>query len=373
MKLKMWLIHLTYLMIVLSCNKSNSKQKIVESTDKFKQYSTLFSVSEDRKTITISYPEHPSLHIVFDSIAPKNFQRNDTIFIVSQPKKIVCSSTTFLGFLKVINETNSIVGFQNKNLVYDSVLYLKLEHNLIQDVSTPEGVNTELLLAMQPDIVFLSYSPGFEKTNMIERMKNNGIIIIQIPDWLEQHPLGRMEWVRFFSLFFNKFEEATRYTDSVISVYNDVKMHNLTKSYAPKVMVGLSFNDQWYVPSGNGYFGTLLKDAGFSYPFQNITTTMSKPYSKEEVLEQCHDAEFWLNVTTANTLKAVEQIERLAPQFKAFQQKNVFNYTRKLLPRGANDFWEMGVVEPHIVLQDVVWIISKKKSNYQPKYYQQLQ
>jgi len=360
-------------MLVLSCNSSNSKQKLVENTNISQQYGTLFSISGDRKTITISYPEHTSLHIVFDSIAPKNIYRNDSIFIVSRPKKIVCSSTTFLGFLKKIKETNSLVGFQNKNLVYDSVVFSKLQQNLIEDVSTPEGINTELLLAMQPDIVFVTYSPGFEKTNTVERLKQNGIIIIQIPDWLEQHPLGRMEWVRFFSLFFNKYDEATRYSDSVISVYNDIKMHNLTKSYVPKVMVGLSFNDQWYVPSSNGYFGTLLKDAGFSYPFQKFTTTLSIPYSKEEVLEQCHDAEFWLNVTTANSLKDVEQIERLAPQFKAFQQKNVFNYTRKLLSRGANDFWEMGVVEPHIILQDLVWIISNKKSNYQPKYYQQLQ
>jgi iron complex transport system substrate-binding protein len=265
------------------------------------------------------------------------------------------------------------VGFQNKNLVYDSVLFEKLQQNLIVDVTTPEGVNTELLMALQPDIVFMSYSPGFDKTNTIELLKKNGIVVIQIPDWLEQHPLGRMEWVRFFSLFFNKYDEANRYSDSAIAQYNSVKMKSLANSYVPKVMVGLSFNDQWYVPSGNGYFGTLLKDAGCNYPFQKITSTLSVPYSKEEVLEQCYDADFWLNVTTANSLNDVERIERLAPKFKAFQQKNVFNYTKKLLPRGANDFWEMGVVEPHIILKDLVWIIANKNNDYQPKYYQQLQ
>lgn len=182
-----------------------------------------------------------------------------------------------------------------------------------------------------------------------------------------------MEWVRFFSVFYGKYDVATQYVDSVISSYNDTKMKSLLKSYAPKVMMGLSFNDQWFVPSGSGYFGTLLQDAGFKYPFQTTSSTQSIPFSKEEILLQCHDADIWLNVTTANSLTEVETIERLAPKFKAFQQKKVYNYTNKLLPRGANDFWETGVVEPHIVLKDLIWTINNDMKDYKPKYYKKLQ
>jgi len=333
----------------------------------------MFTISENRKVVTISYPEHKTLHIVFGAFGSKNFEQNDTIFITSLPKKVVCTSTTFLGFLKVINETSSIVGFQNKKLVFDSVIYDKLLQNQIVDVSTPEGINNELLISMQPDIVFMTYSPGNDKTATIQRLKNNGIIVIQIPDWLEQHPLGRMEWIQFFSLFYDKYDVAKQYSDSVISSYNDVKLKSMTKSFTPKVMIGLSFNDQWFVPSGNGYFGTLLQDAGFIYPFQNKKSTQSISLSKEDVLSQCYDADIWLNVTTATSLKEVELIERLAPQFKSFQQKNVFNYTKKLLPRGANDFWEMGVVEPHLVLKDLEWIASGQYMNQQTTYYKKLQ
>lgn len=373
MKLINWLVLCTPFVLFLACNGGSTNQMPLERSFKSEQYSTMFSISENRKAVTITYPEDKTLHIVFDSIGSRNTQRNDTIFIVSRPKKVVCTSTTFLGFLKVINETSSIVGFQNKNLVYDSVIYSKLLQNQIADVSTPEGINNEMLLSLKPDIVFMTYSPGNEKSATIERLKNNGIIVIHIPDWLEQHPLGRMEWVRFFSLFYNKYDLAKQYTDSVIASYNDSKLKSMTKSYSPKVMIGLSFNDQWFVPSGNGYFGTLLQDAGYSYPFQNKKSTQSIAYSKEEVLSLCYDADIWLNVTTATTLRDVELIERLAPQFKSFQQKNVFNYTKKLLPRGANDFWEMGVVEPHLVLKDLEMIASGQYMKHQTTYYTKLQ
>lgn len=373
MKLIICFVIFIPMLLFPSCNGGSTNQKLLERTYTSGQYSTMFSISENRKVVTITYPEHKTIHIVFDAFGSNDIERNDTIFITSQPKKVVCTSTTFLGFLKIINETASLVGFQNKNLVYDSVIYSKLLQNQIVDVSTPEGLNNEMLISMQPDIVFMTYSPGNDKSSTIERLKNNGIIVIQIPDWLEQHPLGRMEWVVFFSLFYNKYDVAKKYSNSVITSYNDIKLKGMTKSYTPKVMIGLSFNEQWFVPSGNGYFGTLLQDAGFMYPFQSKKSSQSLAFSKEEVLSQCYDADIWLNVTTATSLKDMELIERLAPQFKSFQQKNVFNYTKKLLPRGANDFWEMGVVEPHLVLKDLESIASGQYKNQQTTFYKRLQ
>lgn len=360
------------LLLFTSCNTNKEidkqrKQNLI--TDSYSQH---FSIDTTSNSLIIVYNEKKTITVLFDTTLQTSFQRNDTVYINTFSPKIVLGSTTFLGFLNVLNEYKSLIGFQNKNLVYDSIIYNKLVSNEIIDVHTPEGINVELLLKIQPTIVFVTYSPGFEKTTTIDKLQENDIIVIQIPDWLEQHPLGRMEWVKAFSMFYNKYQIANDFSQTIIQSYDSLRTAVLLKSSIPSVMIGLSFNDQWYVPSGSGYFGKLLLDAGFNYPYSHTKSNQSLPLSKEEILTSCGMADYWINVTTATTLKEVETIERLAPQFLAFQKGNVFNYTKTLLKRGANDFWESGVVYPNKVLADLVWISSDFPKTYIPNYYMKL-
>jgi iron complex transport system substrate-binding protein len=366
------LIAINCFVILCSCENKNVKDVTKNQTTKIESFSQYFSIDSLKKSLKIVYNEQKSLTVVFDTSLQTSFERNDSVFIHTFSPKIVVNSTTFLGFLNVLDEYNSVLGFQNKELVYDSAFYSKMTNNEIVDVHTPEGINIELLLKIQPTIVFLTYSPGFEKTNAVDKLQENGIIVIQIPDWLEQHPLGRMEWVKAFSMFYNKFDIANKFSQRIIQSYDSLRNSVLVRSNVPSVMLGLSFNDQWYVPSGSGYFGKLLQDAGFHYPYANTKSNQSLALSKEEILATCGMSEYWINVTTATSLKDVQSIERLAPQFLAFQKGNVFNYTKTLLPRGANDFWESGVVYPNRVLADLAWISSGSPEGYTPHYYMKL-
>lgn len=372
-------LQIVFLLIVIicfallsSCSNKNVKNVTQNQIPKIERYSQYFFIDSLKQSLKIVYNDQKSLTVVFDTTLQTSFQRNDSVFIHTFSPKIVINSTTFLGFLKVLDEYNSLLGFQNKELVYDSVIFTKMNNNEIVDVHTPEGINIELLLKIQPTIVFLTYSPGFEKTNTIDKLQENGIIVIQIPEWLEQHPLGRMEWVKAFSMFYNKFDVANKFSQRIIQSYDSLRTSVLIRSNIPTVMLGLSFNDQWYVPSGSGYFGKLLSDAGFNYPYSNTKSNQSLALSKEEIFATCGMSEYWINVTTATSLKDVQSIERLAPQFLAFQKGNVFNYTKTLLPRGANDFWESGVLYPNRVLADLVWISSGSPVGYTPHYYMKL-
>jgi iron complex transport system substrate-binding protein len=43
-------------------------------------------------------------------------------------------------------------------------------------------------------------------------------------------------------------------------------------------------------------------------------------------------------------------------QFTAFRKRRVFNNTRRRQADGANDFWEGGVLNPDLILADLVKI-----------------
>jgi iron complex transport system substrate-binding protein len=43
--------------------------------------------------------------------------------------------------------------------------------------------------------------------------------------------------------------------------------------------------------------------------------------------------------------------------FKAFKQKQVYNFNNRLLPSSANDFWESAVARPDLLLSDVIAIL----------------
>ncbi len=202
--------------LLSSCSNKNVKNVTQNQIPKIERYSQYFFIDSLKQSLKIVYNDQKSLTVVFDTTLQTSFQRNDSVFIHTFSPKIVINSTTFLGFLKVLDEYNSLLGFQNKELVYDSVIFTKMNNNEIVDVHTPEGINIELLLKIQPTIVFLTYSPGFEKTNTIDKLQENGIIVIQIPEWLEQHPLGRMEWVKAFSMFDNKFDVANKFSQRII-------------------------------------------------------------------------------------------------------------------------------------------------------------
>ena len=42
--------------------------------------------------------------------------------------------------------------------------------------------------------------------------------------------------------------------------------------------------------------------------------------------------------------------------FNSVQEKQVFNNTKRVSDNGGYDFWESGVINPHIVLADLVKI-----------------
>lgn len=127
-------------------------------------------------------------------------------------------------------------------------------------------------------------------------------------------------------------------------------------------MSGMSWRGTWYVPAGGTFMGNLFSDAGAQYKYEDNPSTSSIPLTMEQAIQDFAQADVWVGCE-ANSLKELEAIDKKHTWFNAFQTGQVYNFRRRALPSGANDFWESATVHPERVLQDLQKVLRGDTTN----------
>lgn len=80
----------------------------------------------------------------------------------------------------------------------------------------------------------------------------------------------------------------------------------------------------------------------------------------------------WINVGQTRSL---DELRKNYPKFAATKpvlSGEVYNTTGRVAATGANDYWERGVVEPDVVLRDMVMIFHPELADSDLVYYEKL-
>ncbi len=285
--------------------------------------------------------------------------------------RVVCLSTTHIAYIDILNSVDAVVGVSGVNLATNAKIHNRFNNDLLQEVGYDQALNFEVLVSLQPDVVF-AYGVGAEMTGYIQKFTDLGIPVVFVADYLENDPLGKAEWVKFFSLFFDKEGIASALFSDIEAKYNDVKNLVSEINHRPTVFFNLPWKDIWYVPGSDSYMAKLIYDAGAQYIIKHMEGTSSVPLSLESAMEYGLKANFWLNTGTANSLNDIAESLPMAKKFSAMQQGNVYNNNRLTNTNGGNDFWESGVVNPHLVLSDLANIFHPNLVDHQLTYYKKL-
>jgi iron complex transport system substrate-binding protein len=80
-------------------------------------------------------------------------------------------------------------------------------------------LNFELILDLKPDVVF-AYGINASVNKMVARLREFGIPVVLVAEYLEEDPLAKMEWIKFFGCFFNTLDDAAAIFDSAANEYN---------------------------------------------------------------------------------------------------------------------------------------------------------
>ena len=269
----------------------------------------------------------------------------------SQPyERIVCTSATHMGFISELGMMDKVVGVCRPDRIYN---LSEEDRDRITDIGDDMQPSMEKILLLNPDLVILyTYAQGDPIPAQVEAL---GIPILYCNEWTETTPLARAEWIRVFGAVLGCPTKADSIFASVNDAYAQLKVNNL-KHNGKSIMSGMSWRGTWYVPAGGTFMGNLFRDAGAQYKYEDNPSTSSIPLTMEQAIQDFAQADVWVGCE-ANSLKELEAIDKKHTWFNAFQTRQVYNFRRRALPSGANDFWESGTVHPERILQDLQHIL----------------
>lgn len=269
-------------------------------------------------------------------------------------KTIAPASVTHYEFLHLLGELNTVTGICQADIVYNKEIKKGIEEGRITDLGDAFHINVEKVLQLSPSALMMS---GYnQKDANLQRISQAGIPVIYNNEWMETSLLGRAEWIKFVTAFYDKSQLADSVFSNIENRYNDIKQKVTNIKDKPGIMAGSNFRGTWYMPAGRSFMGQLFADAGSRYFYSNDTTTGSLPLNVEKVLRDFSDADIWLNCNFA-TLDELIKSDSKHALFKPVQTRQVYNFNRRMLPSGANDFWESAVARPDLLLSDVIAVL----------------
>jgi iron complex transport system substrate-binding protein len=238
----------------------------------------------------------------------------------------------------------------------------------IVDLGMAANPDVEKIIMLSPEAVLESPISGQTYGNVV----NTKIPVIETPDYTESHPLGRAEWIRFYSLFVGKEQLADSLFDITVRNYNEIKEAVLAASSRPAVFTDTRYMGSWNMPGGKSYMANMLADAGGAYLWADDNTATFLPLSVEAVLDKAGDADVWLIRYFAPediTYKSLEKEYRPYSYFKAFKEKNIYGCNTSY-----SDYFEDLPIHPDYILKDFAKIFHPGLFlDYRLKYYKKLE
>ena len=271
-------------------------------------------------------------------------------------QRIICLSTTHIGFLEALGEVNAIIGLSGSGYITNPQVRNGVTENRIYEVGYDQGLNFELILQLKPDAVF-AYGVGSEINAQVNKLNDLGIPVVLVGEYLEKSPVSKAEWIKFFGSFFGKTELADTVFDKIKNNYEKIRTDAGKISEKPSVLTGLPFKDTWWMAGGQSNLAVLIADAGGNFLWRDNTSEEAFPVALEEVFMRAAKADFWINCGSVNSLDELLAYDLRFTQLPAVKNKRIFNNNLHTVPGGGNDYWESGVVHPDLVLADLVRIL----------------
>jgi iron complex transport system substrate-binding protein len=287
-------------------------------------------------------------------------------------KRVVALSAPHAAMLEALGLQNRIVGISNRSYFFSSAIQKGVDSGAIAELGFGQSINKELLISLKPDLMIISGDQNVLDSYPFIIEKN--IALLTINAWMENHPLGRAEWIKAFGMAFNQREKADSIFVTIEKEYDALKsrlkeLHNS----GPDVMINAPYKGTWFVAGGKSYMSQLIKDAGGHYLWHEDRKTGALPLDFESVYATALDADVWLNPGSMSSLNLMRETDERYVNFKAFKEHRVYNNTARVNEFGGNDYFESGLIYPNEVLADLAYIFHPEKlPGHQLKYFKRL-
>jgi len=288
-------------------------------------------------------------------------------------QKVVVTSTTHIPMLELLGVENTLIGFPHTKYVSSPKTRKLIDANLVTEIGVKSSLNTETLLDLNPDVVIgFSMTKTNKSLNLIEK---SGIPVVLNGDWLEDTPLGRAEWIKFFGVLYNKEQEADSVFKIIESNYNIAKeLANKTVT-KPTILSGaIMGKDIWNLPAGESFVAQFLTDANTNYLWKDSKGKGSLSISFESILDKGKSADIWIAPGYFSTKKQMLEKNANYKEFKAYKNNQLFTFANNVGETGGVLYFELGPTRPDLVLKDIIKIAHPELLvNYTPTFFSKME
>ncbi|WP_223270682.1 ABC transporter substrate-binding protein [Subsaximicrobium wynnwilliamsii] len=269
-------------------------------------------------------------------------------------QSIVVTSTTHIPALELLGVEQSLVGFPGINYISSEKVRARIDQGHVRELGKNEGINTEVLLEVRPDVVIAFGVDGSNKS--MDVIAKAGIPVIYNGDWVEKSPLAKAEWIKFFGVLYNKQKKADSIFNQIVTGYEEAKKLATTVNHVPTILAGAMYKDVWYLPSGTSPEAQFLNDANLNYLWRDTEGKGSLELSFESVFQKAKNAELWLSPSYYTSLEAMLKANTHYDQFEAYKNKSVYSFASTVGATGGVTYYELGMARPDLVLKDMIKI-----------------
>ncbi len=319
----------------------------------FKEYKKLLIISPFLNSKdTISY----TIRTKRKDMVPFDGTLNELLVPI---EKMVTTSTTHIPMIELLEEEQSIIGFPHTKYVSSEKTRALIDKGMIKELGREAELNTEVLIDLKPELIVGFSMYGKDKSYDI--VKSAGVPVVLNGDWLEETPLGRAEWIKFFGVLFNKEKEADSIFSAIERDYLDAKkIAQSAKNEASVLSGAIMSKDIWNLPAGESFVAQYLKDAHLNYLWKDSKGKGSLSLSFESVFDKGQSARYWIAPGYFTTKAQLLKSNKLYANFEAFKNDHIYTPSTKMGATGGVIYYELAPSRPDLVLKDIIKIANPK-------------
>ncbi len=361
-----FLLLLVVTCVVCSCSSVSEDDTVAvsgEEREETVKYARRFSLEkqDDGSTlIRVLSPEGTDIGIEYAYLlVPDNLPVPDHpagVRVVRTPlKRVTCENGFQVSLIEMLGCFDAIAAVSGKQRVGQDRVHGMIDGGKLPVTGYMRNLNMETMLKVDPELAFVNVSSVSSDT--FEKMAAYDLQAGFFCASLEEHPLGAFEWIKFIGAFFEKDSLAAKIFRERERAYLDMQKKTAHVSDRPLVIAGYSRKGAWSTMGSSRWFVTMLDHAGGNYLFRGQDLDRGHILSHEVAMDAGMKADFWVNthfrITDLNGLLESDERYRL---FRSVQNGTVYNNNRYRFDNGRNRFWDTGMTEPHVLLQDLIAI-----------------
>ena len=279
-------------------------------------------------------------------------------------KNTICMTALQLSNFTILDAHDVVKGLTGTKNLFNKDILQRVKDGRIVKIGTEGNFDTEMVLAANPDVIFISPF----KRGGYEAIKETGITLVPHLGYKELNPLGQAEWIKFVGMFIGKEKEACDIFAGIEQRYNELKEKTLHVDKRPTVTSGEMHYGNWHAVGGKNYLAQIFRDAGADYVIHDDETA-GEDLEFEKMYELAANADYWRILNSYPGEFSYEALKASEPRnelFKSFKERKVIYCNMKQTP-----YYEISPVEPDVLLKDFVAIFHPElvEADYKPTFY----